>query len=166
MARVHQKIRRQRQDYQWKAAKQIASSADIIIFEDLNLKAMKARCKPKWDEEKQRDLRNNQSAKSQLNQAISDASWYALKLKTKHQASKLGNWVADINPRKTSQECYQCGYVSPKNRNGEKFVCESCANYEYADINAAKIIGKRAIKQLNLSSTTRTVGQPESHAQV
>ncbi len=153
VARVHQRIRRQRQDYQWKVAKQIAESADLIVFEDLNVLGMKARCKPQWDSEKQRDLRNNQSAKSQLNKAISDASWYSLKLKTKHQACKLGNWVADINPRKTSQECSQCGYVSPKNRDGEKFVCESCSHHEDADINAGIVIGHRGIQQLNLSST-------------
>ena len=120
VARVHQKIRRQRQDYQWKVAKQIAESADLIVFEDLNVRGMKARCKPKWDKDKQRYLRNNQSAKSQLNKAISDASWYSLKLKTKHQARSLGNWVIDINPKKTSQECSQCGYVSPKNREGQR----------------------------------------------
>ena len=120
VARIHQKIRRQRQDYQWKVAKRIAESADLIVFEDLNVKGMKSRCQPKWDEEKQRDLRNNQSAKSQLNKAISDASWYSLKLKTKYQARSLGNRVAEINPRKTSQECSQCGYVSPNNRDGQR----------------------------------------------
>jgi putative transposase len=153
VAKVHQKIRRQRQDYQWKVAKQIAESADLIVFEDLNVKGMKARCRPKWNEEKQRYLRNNQSAKSQLNQGISDASWYSLKLKTKHQANKLGRWVADINPRKTSQECSQCGHVSPKNRDGEKFVCESCGHHEDADIDAAIVIGNRGIKLLKLGST-------------
>ena len=153
VARVHRKIGRQRQDYQWKVAKQIAESADLIIFEDLNVRGMKARCKPKWDEDKQRYLPNNQSAKSQLNKAISDASWYSFKLKTKHQANKLGNWVTDINPRKTSQDCSQCGYISPKNRDGEKFVCESCGHHEDADVNAAIVIGNRGIKLLKLSKT-------------
>ncbi|OLT59606.1 RNA-guided endonuclease InsQ/TnpB family protein [Moorena bouillonii] len=153
VASVHQKIRRQRQDYQWKIAKKIAESADMIVFEDLNVRGMKARCKPKWDEEQKRYIRNNQSAKSQLNKAIYDASWYRLKQKTKHQARKLGNWVKDINPIRTSQECSKCGYVSPKNRDGEKLICESCGHHEDADIDAAIVIGNRGIKQLNLSST-------------
>ena len=153
VARVHQKIRRQRNDYQWKTAKRIAESADLIVFEDLNIKGMKSRCKTKWDDEKQRYLRNNQSAKSQLNKAISDASWYSLKLKTKYQASKLGNRVAEINPRKTSQECSQCGYVSPNNRDGEKFVCEACGHHADADIDAGAVIGKRGLEIFKLGST-------------
>ena len=39
LAKTHHKIRRQREDNQWKAAKRIASNADITVFEDLNINA-------------------------------------------------------------------------------------------------------------------------------
>ncbi|WP_349262937.1 zinc ribbon domain-containing protein [Allocoleopsis sp.] len=31
-----------------------------------------------------------------------------------------------MNPKHTSQECSCCGYISPTNRDKEKFLCESC----------------------------------------
>ncbi len=108
--------------------------ADVISFEALNIQGMKRRCKPSLCPETATYLRNNQKAKSQLNKAISDAAWYSLRQKTKHQAAKLGNWVIEVNPRGSSQECHLCGYRSPKNRMGEKFVCENCGHYEDADI--------------------------------
>lgn len=76
-------------DYQWKQAKKIASTADVIAFEELNIKGMKARCKPKFDEATGRYLKNRQTAKAALNKAICDASWYSLRIKTEHQAKKL-----------------------------------------------------------------------------
>lgn len=76
VARVHQKIRRVRDNYQWKLAQKIAQSADVIGFENLNIKGMKARCKPKKDPETGKSIKNGQAAKSALNKAICDASWY------------------------------------------------------------------------------------------
>lgn len=141
IARLHQRIRRQREDFQWKAGKQIAQKADVIAFEELNIKGMKARCKPKKNEEIGLYLRNGQSRKAGLNKAISDASWYSLRIKTEHQAGKLGNRVLTVNPRYTSQECSECHYISPKNREKEKFVCERCGHHADADEFGDKKIG-------------------------
>ena len=148
VARVHQKIRRQREDFQWKLAKKLSESADVIAFENLNIKGMKARCKPKKDELTGKYLSNNQRAKSQLNKAIVDASWYSLKLKTEYQASKLGRRVVTVNPRYSSQECSECHYISPLNRAGEKFVCEQCSHHADADVDGAVIIAQRAAQSL------------------
>ncbi|MBV8886352.1 MAG: transposase [Chroococcidiopsidaceae cyanobacterium CP_BM_RX_35] len=104
VARVHQKITRVREDFQWQLAKNLATSADVIGFEDLNIKGMKARCKPRKDPETGKYLKNGQAAKVALNRAISDAGWYNLFLKTKHQAAKLGNWVVEVPARHSSQE--------------------------------------------------------------
>jgi putative transposase len=144
IAKLHQKIRRIRDDFQWKLAREIAASADVIGFEDLNVKAMKSRCKPRWDEEQKRYLKNGQAAKSQLNKAINDAAWGNLLVKTKHQATKLGNWVVEAPARHSSQECSECHYVSPKNREGEKFVCENCGHHHDADVDAGIVIAQRA----------------------
>jgi putative transposase len=152
VSRVHQQIRRQREDFQWKLAQKIANTADVIVFEDLNIKGMKARCKPKRDSVTGKYLKNSQQAKSQLNKAISDAAWHSLKLKTQHQAAKLGNWVVDVNPRCSSQECHQCGYVSTISRKGEKFVCENCSFHEDADVNAAKNLAVRAQNKLGIAT--------------
>lgn len=152
VARLHQKIRRVRDDFQWKLARKIAASADVIGFEDLNIKGMKARCKPRKDPETGMFIQNGQAAKSALNKAISDASWYNLRVKTEHQANKLGHWVIDVPAHHTSQECSQCHYVSPGNRDGEKFVCENCGHHEDADVDAAVVIAQRTAQKLGIAS--------------
>lgn len=152
VAKVHRKIRRRRQDFQWKLGKRIATMADVVVFEDLKIPNMKRRCKPKKCPETGRYLRNNQKAKSQLNKAISDAAWYSLRQKTKQQATKLGNWVIEVNPRGSSQECHKCHFVSPTNRDKEKFVCENCGHYEDADTQAGSVLAQRGIKKLGIDT--------------
>ena len=154
VAKVHRNIRRRRQDSRWKLGKKIAAMADVIVFEDLKIQNMKRRCKPKKCPETGRYLRNNQKAKSQLNRAISDAAWYSLRQKTKHQAAKLGNWVIEVNPLLSSQECHKCGYISPKNRDKEKFICENCAYYSDADVQAGLVLAHRGIKKLGIDTLT------------
>lgn len=143
LSKTHELVRRQREDYQWKVGKQIASKADITVFEDLNIKGMKSRCKPKKDEITGKYIKNGQAAKSALNKAISDASWYSLRKKTEHQASKLGNIVIGVNPKYTSQECPECHHISPGNREKEKFICEECGYADDADTNGAVNICNR-----------------------
>ncbi len=152
LARTHQKIRRQREDHQWKAAKRIALHADITVFEDLNIKAMKSRCKPKLDIETGVYLKNGQAAKAGLNKAISDASWYSLRKKTKHQALKLGNLVIEVDPKYTSQECPECHHISAGNRDKEKFICEECGHASDADTNAAINLAHRGKQKLRTDS--------------
>ncbi len=152
LSRLHQKIRRQREDYQWKQAKIIASKANIIVFEDLNIKGMKSRCKPKKDEATGKYIKNGQSAKAALNQAISDASWYSLRQKTEHQAQKLGNLVILVDPKNTSITCPECGHTSKASRDKEKFVCENCSHCNDADVNGAINIAKKARTNLGLDT--------------
>ena len=152
LSRLHQKIRRQREDYQWKQALIISSKADVIVFEDLNIKGMKSRCKPKKDEATGKYIKNGQSAKSALNQAISDASWYSLRQKTEHQAQKLGNLVILVNPRNTSITCPKCGHTSKANRHKEKFVCEQCSHCDDADVNGSINIAQKARPLLGLDT--------------
>lgn len=154
VAKVHRNIRRRRQDFQWKLAKKIAAMADVIVFEELNIQGMKRRCKPKKCAETGKYLRNNQKAKSQLNKAISDAAWYSLRSKTEHQATKLGNWTITVNPRGSSQECHKCHFISPTNRDKEKFVCENCGHYEDADTQAASVLAARGIQKLGIDALT------------
>ncbi len=152
LGRTHQKIRRQRQDQQWKAAKKIASNADITVFEDLNIKGMKSRCKPKVDPISGKYIKNGQAAKTALNKAISDAAWYSLRQKTKHQASKLGNLVIEVDPKYSSQECPECHHTSSGNRDKEKFICQECGHSDDADTNGAVNLAHRGKQKLRTDS--------------
>ena len=166
LALFEQKVERQRTDYQWKVAHKLTRNTDCIIFEDLNIKGMMARCKPKLDQacfpgealspgnvapETGRYLHNGQAAKRGLNRVIADAAWGELKQKVIAVAAKSGALVYSVNPKHTSQECSQCGYKSPTNRDKEKFLCESCGHLADADIDAAVVIRQRGLKELGIS---------------
>ena len=150
LAKLEQRVANRRADYQWKVANQLVKQADLIVFEDLNAKGMMARCKPQQDPATGKYLRNGQAAKRGLNKAIADAAWGDLKLKVKTVAAKSGILVHEIDPRHTSQTCPKCGYVSPSNRSGEKFACESCGHADDADVNGAINILNRGLKFLGI----------------
>ncbi|HLO87712.1 MAG TPA: transposase [Nostocaceae cyanobacterium] len=150
IAKLEQKVTNQREDYQWKIAHNLVERFDLIVFENLNIQGMIARCKPKQDENG-KYLRNGQAAKSGLNQAIADAAWGSLKLKVKILSERAGVLVHEVNPKFSSQECSECGYISPTNRNKEKFICEQCGHHADADVDAAKVILKRGLDELGIN---------------
>ena len=149
VAKLHKKIADKRNDHQWKAANKVVGTAAAIVQEDLNIKAMKSRCKPK--REKGRFMANGQSAKRGLNRSISDASWGELFSKIAWLALKSGKPVLSVNPKFTSQECSSCHHVSKANRDGEKFICENCGHIDHADTQASRTILRRA----NLTFVTK-----------
>lgn len=144
VAKLHQKVRNRRDDYQWKAAHKIVCTAESIGREQLNISNMKKRCKPK--RAKGRFMPNGQSQKRSLNRSISDASWGLLNQKVDWIAAKQGKPVAEYEPSYTSQKCSQCGHISKDNRDGEKFICTACGHIDHADTQAAR----NGQKRLNL----------------
>jgi len=150
LAKIEQKVTNQREDYQWKIAHNLVRQFDLIVFENINIQGMIARCKPKQDESG-KYLHNGQFRKSGLNKALADAAWGSLKQKVKTLSGRTGVLVHEVNPKFTSQECSICGYVSPKNRDKEKFLCEQCNHHADADIDAAKVILNRGLNELDIN---------------
>ena len=147
VGRLHQKIASQRNAYQWWVAKKIVRKANLVVVEDLNISAMKKRCKVKKDPSNPgKYLTNGQARKRGLNRSISDASWYSLTQKIKYLAEKQGKVFRRVNPRFTSQTCPECGHVHKSNRDKEKFICGECGYFNHADINAARNIRRRGIE--------------------
>jgi putative transposase len=156
VAILHKKIVDKRSDSQWRAAKKVVDTAEAVVREDLNIKGMKSRCKPKRI--KGRFMPNGQSAKRGLNRSISDASWGELFSKIEWKAAKVGKPVLSVNPKFTSQECSACHHVSKSNRDGEKFVCEECGHIDHSDTQASRTILRRA--NLKLRSLCGRVPRP------
>lgn len=142
VTRLHKRVRDKRDAYQWKAAHKEVKKADAIGHEDLNIQGMKKRCKAVKGNNG-RFLPNGQSAKRGLNRMIADASWGSLFQKIAWLALKAGKPRIPYPPHHTSQECSQCGHVSPHNREGEKFLCENCGHLDHADTQAARNGQKR-----------------------
>jgi putative transposase len=150
VAKLENKVANQRTDYQWKLAHKLVNKFDLIVFENLNITGMKARCKPKQDATG-KHLKNRQSAKRVLNRLISDAAWGNLIQKVQVLAEKSGCLVHQVNPRYTSQQCNQCGYTSPSNRDKEKFICEQCGHADDADIQASINILNKGLTELGIT---------------
>ena len=142
VAKLHKQITDKREGYQWQAASKIVKTADAVVHEALNIKGMKARCKPK--RLKGRFMPNGQAAKRGLNRSIADAAWGGLFAKLGWLGQKAGKPVLPENPQYTSQECSACGHCSKENRDGEKFLCENCGHLDHADTQASRTINKRA----------------------
>lgn len=150
LSKLQQRTASRRESYQWQTANKIVAKTDGIAVEDLNIRGMKARCKPKYDAEKGRFLPNGQSAKRGLNRSISDATWGELIKIIEYAAAKRGKKLYHINPRHTSQECSSCHYIDADNRDGERFICTPCGHIDDANLQAARNIKAKAIKQYNL----------------
>ncbi len=161
LARLDQKVEQCRTDYQSKIASKLAKSADLIVFEALNIKNMMARCKPKKDPATGKYLKNKQSQKRGLNRAIADAAWGELKLKVKAAAEKWGKIYLEVDPISSSQECNACGHVDSDSRKGEKYICTACGYYTDADIGASRTILKRGLQTLGISPSQLRVVNPK-----
>lgn len=117
VAKVHRKIRRQREDFLHKTSTMLVSKYGCICFEDLNISGM---------------LKNHCLAKH-----ISDASWNRLVNMTTYKAEKAGGRVVLVDPRGTSQRCSGCGEKVSKTLAERIHCCPSCGLVMDRDLNAS-----------------------------
>ncbi len=142
IGKMQHKISQQREGYLWQAASLVVKTADVIAREDLNIRNMVKRAKPKHDSNGGY-LKNGAAAKAGLNKQILDASWGTLFGMIAWIAAKVGKPVIAVNPKHSSQECPQCHHIDKSNRDGEKFLCVECGYTEHADTKASRTIVKR-----------------------
>jgi putative transposase len=142
LAARHRKIADQRRDWHHKRARQLVTGYDIVFVEDLGIRNMVRRAKPRPDPDTPgMFLPNGQAAKSGLNRSIHDAGWGAFVGILKAKAEEAGRRVVDVDPRHTSTCCEACGYTAKQNRvNQPLFVCASCGHTAQADEHAARNI--------------------------
>ncbi|HET9918295.1 MAG TPA: transposase [Ktedonobacteraceae bacterium] len=120
VAKTHLKIARQRKDFSFKMAKPYAESCSHICVEDLQITHM---------------VKNHHLAKS-----IMDAGWGAFLDILSAKAENAGHTVIRVNPRFTSQKCYQCGAIVQKSLSVRTHICPSCGYIADRDVNAAQNI--------------------------
>lgn len=122
VARLHEKVMNQRNDFLNKMSTEIIKSHDIICIEDLNTKGM---------------LRNKKLAKS-----ISDVSWSSFLKKLQYKADWYGRKIVKVNKWfPSSQICSACGHKSGKKPlDIREWTCPKCHRHHDRDINASKNI--------------------------
>ena len=140
ISRLHQKIARQRRQWHFEEAKKLRFQADVILVEDLQIANLRRKNKPKKEEGK--FVPNGQSAKSGLNKSFSDCGIAQFLEILEHQAKKWGKKVIKVNPRKTSQVCYNCLNSVPKTLSDRWHDCPHCGVSLDRDECSAKLILK------------------------
>ncbi len=136
------KISQKRDGYNWQVANQIVKVADVIAREDLKIKNMVKRAKPKHDG-KGGYLKNKAAQKTGLNKVILDCGWGDIFNKIAWLAVKCGKHVIAVDPKNTSLECPKCGHIDKANRDGEKYLCVKCGHVDHADTAASRKIAKK-----------------------
>lgn len=94
LSRIGKRVTNMRDEFLHQTSRKLVDSADVIVFEDLNINGM---------------LKNHHLAKH-----IQDVSWGKLIRFTQSKAERAGKRVVLVDPRKTSQKCSSCGELVPK----------------------------------------------------
>lgn len=128
VARLHEKVANQREDFLNKVSTIIIKNHDVICIEDLNTKGM---------------LRNHKLAKS-----ISDVSWSMFVAKLQYKADWYGKKIVKIDRWfASSQICSSCGVNSGKKTLDIRYwECECGAKHD-RDINASINIKNEGLRQ-------------------
>lgn len=140
IAKLHQRIARQRLDWQFKLAYWLFNKCDVLFVEELKLKNLTRRAKALIDNQGNW-LPNGQSAKAGLNKSMLDAAHGQFVQVLKFVAWKLGKVVREIDPRGTSQHCWNCLNRVSKELKDRWHSC-SCGEELHRDDNSAKLIKK------------------------
>jgi putative transposase len=120
LAKAHQQVKRQRQDFHHKTALALVRANDTIYHENLQPANM---------------VKNHHLAKS-----ISDAGWGAFLTILTHKAACAGRRSIAVNPAYTSQQCSGCGELVTKGLSVRWHSCPACGTSLHRDHNAAKNI--------------------------
>lgn len=141
IAKLHQKIARRRKDFHYNTAKRVLSKADVVFVEDLAVKNMSKRCKPKPDGNGG-FAPNGQNAKSGLNKSIANVGWAGFVEILSFKAERAGQKVIKVDPKGTSQHCSSCLSHVPKTLSDRWHSCCSCGLEIDRDANSAVLIKK------------------------
>lgn len=125
IARIYQKIQRQRKDFHYKTAHFLVRQYDLIAVEDLNIKGL---------------------ARTHWGKSILDAAWGSFITILEAVAVIRGIHVVKVNPYNTSQNCSGCGVKVKKDLSIRWHSCPHCHIELDRDINAAINILNRAIE--------------------
>ncbi|WP_226588859.1 RNA-guided endonuclease InsQ/TnpB family protein [Microseira wollei] len=141
IAKLHQQIARQRQQWHFELAGELVDKAEVVFVEDLNVSNMTRRNKPKQDKSG-KFLPNGQAAKSGLNKSLADAGIAGfLNEILPYKAVKAGRLVVKVNPAGTSQHCAICLNRVPKELSDRWHEC-ACGASMPRDLNSGILIKK------------------------
>ena len=143
IARLHQKIARQRKHWHYSEAHKLAKDCQVLVVEDLKIRHMKRRNKPK--KVGGVFVPNGQAASSGSNKSWSDNSVGNFLEILSQVAQKYGTRILKVNPNGTSQHCSRCLNRASKTLSDRWHECHSCNLSIDRDYNSAMLIKKLAV---------------------
>ena len=138
LAKLHEKIKNQRKDFQHKISRKIVNENQIIVSEDLNVKGM---------------LKNHKLAKS-----IKDASFGSFCNMIAYKANEQNRQYVKIGTfYPSSKLCHCCGFKYKGLKLEERFwTCPECGTYLDRDENAAINILQEGLRILSRNTVGST----------
>lgn len=141
VSRLHREVRRKRAHFLHEQSARFAKSHSVVVLEDLNVAGM---------------MRGNCAS------GIADVGWSTFERMIRYKLDWSGGQVKLVPAPYSSQECDRCGHVDAASRRGEVYCCTKCGHQDHADINAAKVLLRRAnrsvlpVEGLPLEGTLRS----------
>ena len=138
LAKLHEKIRNQRKDFQHKWSRKIVNENQIIVSEDLNVKGM---------------LKNHKLAKS-----IQDAGFSSFCNMIDYKAKEMNRTYIKISTfYPSSKLCHCCGYKNTTLKLADReWSCPQCGTYLDRDNNAALNILQEGLRILSRDTDVRS----------
>ena len=123
VAKLHDKIRRQRNDFLQVLSTALIKNHDLVVAEEL----------------RSRNLLKNHA----LSQAISDVGWRSFLNMLAYKADLYGKKFVTIDPKYTTQRCHNCSSIMGQNDykkltlKDREWTCPICQTHHIRDWNAA-----------------------------
>ncbi len=123
VGRAYVRLAARRRDYLAKIVATLIASNDRIAVENLDVQKLAA-----------------------LRASISDAGWGLFRRLLVAKAKRTGRLITFVNPAWTSQTCSACGHLNRRYRplSVREFACERCEYRADRDVNAARVVLRRA----------------------
>ena len=134
VAKIHDKIRNQRNNFLNVNSTRLINNHDLIVAENLKSKNM---------------LKNHALALS-----ISDVGWHSFLQKLAYKADLYQRTFIVVHPKNTTQTCHNCGFIMGSGNTKKltlkdrEWTCPACQTHHIRDVNAAKNILSKGLKQL------------------
>ena len=145
IGKLHHKIANCRKDFLHKISTHISKNHAMIYIEDLQVANMSKSAKGTAEQHGK-----NVAAKSGLNRAILDQSWFEFRRQLDYKTQWQGGFLVAVPPQNSSRTCPCCGHISKENRQTQAhFECVECGYTENADVvGAMNVLARgRAIVQ-------------------
>jgi putative transposase len=136
VARAKRHIKRKVLDFQHKLSTWLVTEYDVVCVEDPDVKPL---------------LETSQSAKNKQ-----DAAWSRFLDLLEYKGDLHGTHVVRVEPAGTTKECSECGVATDKPLWVREHSCPACGHTEDRDLNAAKNILSRGVKQIGAGRSEST----------